>query len=217
MRGTALRTTTSTPVKLNVYDLHVANEFVAAIGLGLYHSGVEIDGREYVFGSGSGIADVAPRSAPNAIFRASIPMGSFDGGSREVARAVDELRSTFPESGYDLVSRNCNHFADALVFELLRKHIPAWVNRAAMFGSCIACLVPRDRDPTSIEDGRPTSWTPNAPTATFRSFEGQGYQLVAPSTPTQRRDRNEDHEASLSAKRAQIRNAALRRFDCSPD
>ena len=96
MRGTALRTTTSTPVKLNVYDLHVANEFVAAIGLGLYHSGVEIDGREYVFGSGSGIADVAPRSAPNAIFRASIPMGSFDGGSREVARAVDELRSTFP-------------------------------------------------------------------------------------------------------------------------
>ena len=214
-----LRTQTTTTVRLNVYDLHQANEFVSAMGFGLYHSGVEIDGREYVYGGGSGIVDTTPRTAPNAIFRVAMDMGSLDGGSRAVARAIDDLRPQFPESGYDLISRNCNHFADALIFALFRRHIPSWINRAALLGSCVACLVPRARDPTALENGgggggggwRPTG-APARPPA--RSFKGAGYTL-APSTPP-RRDM-EDRDGDQAVKRDRIRNAALRRFDCSPD
>ena len=209
MFSSSLRTTTSSTVRLNVYDLHQANAFVEAMGFGLYHSGVEIDGREYVFGSGQGIGDVPPRTAPNAVFRASIDMGSYDGGARGVARAIDDLRASFPNGGYDLVGKNCNHFSDALVFALLKKHIPAWVNRAALLGSCVACLVPRDRDPTAIEHG---ARRPAAP-APQRGFAGAGYSL-APSTPPRIEDRDGD---AAAAKRDRIRTAALRRFDCSPD
>ena len=51
-------------VKLNVYDLDSpGNEFLSALGLGLYHTGVEVDGREYSYGAGYGIGDALPRSA----------------------------------------------------------------------------------------------------------------------------------------------------------
>lgn len=58
------------------------------IGMGLHHSGVEILGREYSFASGGGIFDSSPKEAPGAIFRESIEMGSFDGGSSELQSAI---------------------------------------------------------------------------------------------------------------------------------
>ncbi|CAN0178973.1 unnamed protein product, partial [Hapterophycus canaliculatus] len=36
-------------VTLNVYDLSPVNEFGHPIGLGVFHSGLEVDGREYTF------------------------------------------------------------------------------------------------------------------------------------------------------------------------
>lgn len=41
------RTEYSMDVKLNVYDLSEANGLLQPIGVGFYHSGVEINGREY--------------------------------------------------------------------------------------------------------------------------------------------------------------------------
>ena len=129
-------------VKLNVYDLDSpGNEFLSALGLGLYHTGVEVDGREYSYGAGYGIGDARPRSAAQnpgvARFRGSYVMGQAE-SLQALGRAVDELRGRFPASAYDLVQRNCNHFTDALVFALCGRHTPGWVNRAATVGSCVA-------------------------------------------------------------------------------
>ena len=41
-------------VKLNVYDLAPVNDWTHGAGVGFYHSGVEVAGREWTFGSGSG-------------------------------------------------------------------------------------------------------------------------------------------------------------------
>ena len=41
-------------VTLNVYDLNAANDWTHGAGVGFYHSGVEVAGREWTFGSGSG-------------------------------------------------------------------------------------------------------------------------------------------------------------------
>ena len=64
----------ASPIILNVYDLHPMNENLIGVGLGFYHSGLEIHGSEYSFGE-AGIFQNTPKEAPPAIFRVSIPLG----------------------------------------------------------------------------------------------------------------------------------------------
>jgi hypothetical protein len=65
-------------VFLNVYDLQ-DNEALINFGLGVFHSGVEIKGEEWTFGSGGGIFSSSPKNAGGAKFRESITMGEFNG------------------------------------------------------------------------------------------------------------------------------------------
>lgn len=44
-----------------MYDLSPINEFGYPIGLGVFHSGLEVSGREYTFAGGGGIFDHEPR------------------------------------------------------------------------------------------------------------------------------------------------------------
>jgi len=38
------------PVILNVYDMFWTNDYTGNMGLGVYHSGLEVYGREYAYG-----------------------------------------------------------------------------------------------------------------------------------------------------------------------
>ena len=73
----------NTKVLLNLYDLSPANEYLYPIGMGLHHTGLEIDGREYSYGSGGGVFDGPPKVAPGARFRVQLELGAFDGGTKE--------------------------------------------------------------------------------------------------------------------------------------
>ena len=128
---------------LNVYDLSPANDCLYSIGMGIHHSGVEILGKEYSFASGGGVFDSTPKEAPGARFRESIELGSFEGGSAELSSAISDLREEFGPDRYNLIKRNCNHFANALVWRLLRRTIPGHVNRLANIGQCCSCLLPK--------------------------------------------------------------------------
>ena len=83
--------TKKTRVLLNVYDLSPANEYLYPIGFGLHHTGVEIDGREYSFGSGSGIFDGPPKEAPGAAME-TVPLGKFSAFSIVSIRARIAVR-----------------------------------------------------------------------------------------------------------------------------
>jgi hypothetical protein len=134
-----------TKVFLNLYDLSPANEYLYRIGMGLHHSGIEVNGTEYSYGSGgSGIFDSPPKVAPNAKFRCTIELGSFDGGTQELNKALDEIRhhGGFGPNNYNLIRKNCNHFCNALSWQLLRKPIPPYVNRLANIGECCSCILP---------------------------------------------------------------------------
>jgi len=131
-------------VVLNVYDLTPSNEYLYGLGLGFYHSGLVIYGREWTFGSGGGIFSTAPKEVPNAPFRESIVLGTTKLGPSDVDRIIDKLRSTFPDGTYNLYKQNCNHFSEALAKQILKGGLPGWVNRMATLGQMFSCLMPDD-------------------------------------------------------------------------
>lgn len=104
--------------------------------MGAYHSGVQVSQREYTF-SDSGVFYHTPLDpGGEATFKESVLMGSIRSMS-ELNAAIAELRIQFETGSYNLVSRNCNHFADALCKKLFNKSIPSWINRAARLGNVI--------------------------------------------------------------------------------
>jgi len=60
-------------VYVNVYDLTGANEALYQIGLGTYHSGIEVHGTEYTFAGGAGVFSHLPQQAQGAVFRERVP------------------------------------------------------------------------------------------------------------------------------------------------
>eukprot|EP00531_Pseudo-nitzschia_arenysensis_P010981 CAMPEP_0116144462 /NCGR_PEP_ID=MMETSP0329-20121206/16018_1 /TAXON_ID=697910 /ORGANISM="Pseudo-nitzschia arenysensis, Strain B593" /LENGTH=218 /DNA_ID=CAMNT_0003639893 /DNA_START=73 /DNA_END=725 /DNA_ORIENTATION=- len=206
------RTGMATRVLLNVYDLSPSNDYLFPIGMGLHHTGLEISGREYSYGSQGGIYEGPPKEAGGARFRCQIDMGTYDGGSKELNRALDELRHRggFAGNGYNLIRRNCNHFCNALCWQLLRKPIPAYINRLATVGNCCSCLLPKEmlEDSPVGGSGGNNQAIGQAPGRGFmnrsgdmdsgraNAFSGKGYSLsggssasVAPTDLTDRRER----------------------------
>jgi hypothetical protein len=140
-RYAGLQTVSSSRVLINVYDLNEMNDSLYGLGLGMYHSGVQIGGLEWTFAGGAGIYSDSPKSAP-AAFRESIDMGEFAGSSRDIDAILDDLRQKFRPNSYNVLSQNCNSFAEDFVERLLAKPLPGYINRLAGWGSMIQCLLP---------------------------------------------------------------------------
>ncbi|EDR29738.1 hypothetical protein, conserved [Entamoeba dispar SAW760] len=109
------------------------NTYLYPIGMGAYHTGVCIFGREYSFCDG-GIFDTRPKDV-EAPFRTSINMGIFRGNYKDLQYIVDSLRSEFAPGTYNLYNKNCNCFSNTLCLKLVQHPIPTWINRMAWYGN----------------------------------------------------------------------------------
>ena len=166
-------------VTLNVYDLNAANEWTHGAGVGFYHSGVEVAGREWTFGSGSGsgtgVMEHRPRET-GLVLRESILLGETELSTTDVeAQAWDLGRDLFQAARYNLLLCNCNHFAAAYVQALGVAPLPGWVNRAALLGSWVACLLPKRLLTDSTVAGDPSTAQTRGRPAT-QAFSGTGQQ-----------------------------------------
>jgi hypothetical protein len=136
------------PVILNVYDMFWTNDYTGNVGLGVYHSGVEVYGREYAYGGHpfpfSGVFDISPRHAielgEQFQFKQSLHLGNTDFGNADVVKILEELGKEFRGDRYHLMNRNCNHFSGALAQILTGRDVPNWVNRLAYFSTCVPFL-----------------------------------------------------------------------------
>ncbi|XP_002970161.2 deSI-like protein At4g17486 [Selaginella moellendorffii] len=136
------------PVYLNVYDLSPINGYMYWVGLGMFHSGIEVHGVEYSFGahdfSSSGVFEVIPRSCPGYTFRKAMVLGSTELSAGDVRELIERMSIAYTGDSYHLILRNCNHFTNEVSLRLTGCAIPGWVNRLAnigmcSFGSCIMC------------------------------------------------------------------------------
>lgn len=214
------RTGFATQVLLNVYDLHVYNESLHGIGIGIYHSGVEISGREYSFANGVGIFEIPPKTAPGAKFREQIEIGHFEGGTDELNRALDYLRNEFGPDDYDGLRRNCNHFSNALCWRLLQKKIPPHVNRAAeMLICCCGCLLPRrllnEGPDIDLKNNSGSSFLlqKNIPVSSSTVFSGAGNKLGSSLSTSYAHGSGQDQQHDdLTDRREKARKAAMARL-----
>ncbi|GAV72849.1 DUF862 domain-containing protein [Cephalotus follicularis] len=144
-----------TQVVLNVYDLTPINHYTSWFGFGIFHSGLEIHGKEYGFGAHdfpvSGVFEVEPRSCPGFIFRCSIPLGRIKMSPSEYRSFIETAASEYHGDTYHLISKNCNHFTDDISWRLTGKHIPGWVNRLARLGALCSCLLPESLQVTTVK------------------------------------------------------------------
>jgi len=146
------------PVYLNVYDLTPINGYAYWLGLGVYHSGVEVHGIEYAFGAheypSTGIFEGEPKQSEGFTFRKSILIGKTDLGPLEVRATMEQLSENYKGSSYNLITKNCNHFCDDTCIKLTGNPIPSWVNRLARIGFMCNCVLPATINATRLGNNR---------------------------------------------------------------
>ncbi|EOA18383.1 hypothetical protein CARUB_v10006919mg [Capsella rubella] len=145
----------SVPVYLNVYDLTPMNVYGYWLGIGIYHSGLEVHGVEYGYGahekSSSGIFEVEPKKCPGFTFRKSILVGETEMRAKEVRTFMEKLAEEYQGNKYNLITRNCNHFCNHVCLKLTQKSIPSWVNRLARIGFLCNCVLPACLNETKVK------------------------------------------------------------------
>ncbi|KAL8153380.1 hypothetical protein V2J09_011140 [Rumex salicifolius] len=144
----------SVPVYLNVYDLTTLNGYAYWLGLGVYHSGVQVHGIEYAFGAhehpSTGIFEGEPKQCDGFTFRKALVIGWTDLSSEEVRKMMEELAVEYRGNAYNLITKNCNHFCNDACIRLTGNPIPSWVNRLARIGFLCKCIIPAGISTTKI-------------------------------------------------------------------
>ncbi|XP_019438786.1 PREDICTED: deSI-like protein At4g17486 [Lupinus angustifolius] len=141
-------------VYLNVYDLTPINGYAYWLGLGVFHSGVQVHDVEYGFGAHerntTGIFVVEPRNCPGFTFRKSILIGSTNMNPKDVRILMEKLAEEYSGNTYHLIQKNCNHFCRDFCLKLTGKSIPPWVNRLARLGYLCNCVLPQSLNEKKI-------------------------------------------------------------------
>ena len=176
-------------VTLHVYDLNpAANAWLYPLGLGAYHTGVEVHGTEWSFGGNkdlgesmqTGVFTCSPGTAgidQGARYRCALPMGTTSFSFQAVDALISRMKPQFLARDYDLIHNNCNSFCNALLLELTGQALPSWINRLSSYAKCCPCFFPSSRGNSSLSSSRPADG--------FVAFKGSGYRLdtVSQSEP----------------------------------
>lgn len=193
-------------VIINVYDMYWLNEYAANLGLGIYHSGVEVYGTEYCYGGHpfhfSGIFETTPQDADelgeNFKFREALVVGCTNLRSHEVNKIIQEMGRDYKGDQYHLINRNCNHFTHQLVKKLTGQEAPAWINRLASISGSIPF----------IDRWIPQEWvTPLALQNSLDQNQANNHRSLIPPIPCSMQTQNSDQRQNASSSAREISTA----------
>mmetsp|Transcript_17557 Transcript_17557/g.45220 ORF Transcript_17557/g.45220 Transcript_17557/m.45220 type:complete len:251 (+) Transcript_17557:67-819(+) len=107
------------PVTLHVYT----------IGYGAYHAAVEVRGEEWEYGAGGGIQAIRPGGAANNYNgHEAYRCGSTPFDKKTVRGIIDRMKPVWHPNAYELVGKNCCHFARQFLLKLEAETMPDWVD-----------------------------------------------------------------------------------------
>ncbi|KAL2132298.1 hypothetical protein VTI74DRAFT_3961 [Chaetomium olivicolor] len=142
-----------TEILINIYDLLPpgrVSSILWHLGTSLLHSGVVINGKEYAYGGHdrrgvTGVYWTKPRSEPpGGTFRCEYLHGFTLATQEEIDKIIRDASEEFLGTGYNLLTRNCNHFTSFLCEKLTGQPAPGFLNRAASIGVALPCVVPKE-------------------------------------------------------------------------
>jgi hypothetical protein len=122
------------------------SRLLPAVGMGAYHTSLEVDGYRYTFAANAGIVKTMSRNEgvpSGAVYKEAIELGSCCCNRGEVNGILQKLGKDFHGRSYHLVHRNCNHFTETLATAIILneklmdknqgrlKAYPEWINRLA--------------------------------------------------------------------------------------
>lgn len=140
--------TCTVPVVLHVYDwgggrkdkkwLMWLNRTLGFF-FGVYHTGVEVMGREYSFGwnnrGTTGVFNTWPLEVVRYFqhqHRVVLPLGHVNVSVTELRRRVQVVKDDWPGGEYDMLHRNCNHCCAVLAASIgAQAPTPLWINSLA--------------------------------------------------------------------------------------
>lgn len=145
------------PVLLHIYDvtqepaIQRLNKVLAHKRMplkfgGIFHAGVEVSGTEWSYGCTEsedepGVLPNLPKMHPDHHYRQTVEMRRTNFSASEVGDLLEELSIQYTGPTYDLLRKNCCHFADDFCQRLGAGGIPAWVYRLARIASRIESLL----------------------------------------------------------------------------
>lgn len=134
-------------VRLRIYSLtkrsfmYQVNKALRKAGVGVWHAGVEIHGREWSYAaggdSGSGIRDFDPGCDPDHEHYEAIHMGQLRCTMSEVRDIVHDMAPEWQVSSYDTINHNCVHFVDAFLKKLGHEGAPDWLMRSTGIAAAV--------------------------------------------------------------------------------
>ncbi|EPS36714.1 hypothetical protein H072_9717 [Dactylellina haptotyla CBS 200.50] len=139
-------------ITINVYDLLPPGKLSTVfwtLGVGLLHTGVAINDREYAFGGHdrrgvTGVYWMKPKQEPpGATFRMGFVHAHVSHTPEEIHQILIDVSQEFQGTSYNVLTRNCNHFTSYLCEKLTGTTAPKWINRAASIGVALPCVVPQ--------------------------------------------------------------------------
>jgi len=147
----------SLPVLLHIYDVSqedsikrinsvFAHKYAPVKLGGIFHAAVEVNGLEWCFGASDdetvpGVSCMLPRNDPSHHYRQTIRLGTTRCTAEDIADIISDLVEEYPGDDYDLLRRNCCHFADDFCRRLHVGRIPLWVHRLARLGARVDCAL----------------------------------------------------------------------------
>mmetsp|Transcript_62482 Transcript_62482/g.116107 ORF Transcript_62482/g.116107 Transcript_62482/m.116107 type:complete len:449 (+) Transcript_62482:38-1384(+) len=140
-----------TRVLLNVYDVS-QEDGVQQLNMllahtmsplklgGFFHTGVEVNGLEWYYGQScgkmaTGVCCCAPRENCQHHFRQTVEMVATTMSREQIAEVIADLIEEYSGADYDLLRRNCCHWADDFCKRIGAGSLPAWVHRLARIGA----------------------------------------------------------------------------------